>query len=456
MKFSFLQRKKCNPSQGSHTWLYCIVCKKKYSLFEKKVTYRCTNVSCGGLLNIEHNISELKKTSATQWRSLIQNRLGQSRLPFSSGVWSKKEWVLPHVKDEDIVSLGEGNSPLLEIPRLAKELNINSVWLKQCGTSHTGSFKDLGMTVLVSHVKSLIASGHPIRAIACASTGDTSAALGAYAAYANIPTVVLLPAGKISTAQLVQAIACGSLVLSLKTDFDGCMNIIQELVQDESIYMANSMNPLRLEGQKTMAIEIIQQLGWNIPDWFIIPGGNLGNVSALASGLYLLKDLNLISKLPRICVAQSVHANPLYLSYQNNFKTYQAVQAKKTLASAIQIGDPVSYPRAVKALQSLDGIVEQATEEELANMAARVDRYGMFNDPHTGVALACLQKLCIQDKIKKSSRVVVISTAHGLKFTHSKVDYHKDRLGFRPLYQNKPIEIEAKVRSVREALEKNL
>src|SRR5271169_4024071 len=196
------------------------------------------------------------------------------------------------------------------------------------------------MTVLVSQVKQMISEGAPIKAVACASTGDTSAALAVYCAAAGIQSIVLLPKGKISIAQLVQPIANGALVLSLDTDFDGCMRVVKEITRDETIYLANSMNSLRIEGQKTVGIEILQQFDWEIPDVIIIPGGNLGNVSALGKGLLMMRDLGLIDKLPRIVVAQAERANPLYRAYRRNFETFKPMRARKTLASAIQIGNP--------------------------------------------------------------------------------------------------------------------
>jgi threonine synthase len=311
------------------------------------------------------------------------------------------------------------------------------------------------MTVLVSVVKQMMADGKPIRAVACASTGDTSAALSAYGAAAGIPTIVFLPKGKVSTAQLVQPIANGAVVLSLDTDFDGCMRIVQEITADNSIYLANSMNSLRMEGQKTVGIEIIQQFDWEVPDWMIIPAGNLGNISALGKGLLMMRDLGLIKKLPRIVCAQAEHANPLYLSFKNGYKEYQPVQAKKTLASAIQIGAPVSYERAVKVLREFDGIVEQATENELANASARADKAGLFTCPQTGVALAALLKMIERKVIKKKDRVVVISTAHGLKFSQFKVDYHEKTLqGIDSQYANPPVLLPADVNAVRSAIDR--
>ena len=394
----------------------------------------------------------LARSDAKAWMKLFEDRYKSTQWPYGSGVWGKKEWILPKIADENIVSLYEGGSNLFWAERFGKMIGLDNLWLKLCGNSHSGSFKDLGMTVLVSMVKQMISEGAPIQAVACASTGDTSAALAVYCAAAGIPSIVLLPKGKISIAQLVQPIANGALVLSLDTDFDGCMRVVQEITKDETIYLANSMNSLRIEGQKTVGIEIVQQFDWEIPDVIIIPGGNLGNVSALGSGLLMMRDLGLIAKLPRIVVAQAENANPLYRSYLKNFETFEPIEAKKTLASAIQIGNPVSVQKAIRTLKQFDGIVMDATEQELADAAALGDTTGMFNCPHTGVALAALIKLIKAGKIDKSEHVVVISTAHGLKFTDFKVNYHEEKLGFPVRYANKPIELPPTVDAVKEAL----
>ena len=435
-----------------HSWLECVRgCGRRYSIYD--VIYRCED--CGGLLDVTHDVAALQDRSAAEWKALFEARARAPQLPYGSGVWGKKEWVCPQVADENIVSMAEGHTHLFPAPRLGRQIGAPELWIKLCGNSHTGSFKDLGMTVLISVVKQMAADGKPIRAVACASTGDTSAALAAYGAAAGLPTVILLPKGKISTAQLAQPIANGALVLALDADFDGCMRIVQQLTHDPTIYLANSMNSLRIEGQKTVAIEVIQQLGWEVPDWFIIPAGNLGNVSALGKGLLLLRDLGLIERLPRIACAQAAHANPLYLSFQTGFAEYRPVKAQKTLASAIQIGDPVSYERAVKTLRAFDGVVEQATEDELANAAARADRSGLYTCPHTGVALAALEKLAARGVIKAHERVVVISTAHGLKFTDFKVGYHDRTLaGVAPRYANPPVELPAEYGAVSAAIDR--
>lgn len=409
----------------------------------------------GGLLEVRHDLDALRTCSAEAWKQLFESRWMRTRWPYGSGVWGKKEWVCPTVADENIVSMFEGGTNLFWAERFGQEIGVDDVWIKLCGNSHTGSFKDLGMTVLVSVVKQMISDGKAIRAIACASTGDTSAALAAYGAAAGIPTIVFLPKGKVSVAQLVQPIAHGATVLSLDSDFDGCMRIVREVTADPNsgIYLANSLNSLRVEGQKTVGIEIVQQLDWEVPDWIIIPGGNLGNTFALGKGLLMLYELGLITRLPRIVCAQAENANPLYRAFCDGWR-YEPIQARATAASAIQIGDPVSVRRAITMLQRFNGIVEQASEQELADAAARADRTGAYACPHTGVALAALIKLVARGEIAKTERVVVVSTAHGLKFSRFKVDYHEATLAeVTSRYANPPHELPANVDAVRRALD---
>ncbi len=407
----------------------------------------------GGLLQVVHDMDELRKTSAEEWRELFDRRAHSSQWPYGSGVWGKKEWVLPEVSPENVVSMYEGNTNLFWAERYGREIGLEDLWLKLCGNTHTGSFKDLGMTVLVSQVKEMRARGAQIPAVACASTGDTSAALAAYAAAAEIPAIVFLPRGKISTAQLIQPVANGAMVFALDTDFDGCMNIVKEVAEKDGIYLANSMNSLRIEGQKTVGIEIVQQFDWEVPDWIIIPGGNLGNVSALAKGLDMLLDLGLVDRKPRIVCAQAQHANPLYRAYQRGFETFEPIHARPTLASAIQIGNPVSYEKAVDALKRYDGIVEEASESELAEACAEADRTGLFNCPHTGVALAAMKKLIARGDIRSQDRVVVVSTAHGLKFVDFKVAYHEMRIeGIDSSFPNPAIELPADYQTVRDTM----
>ncbi|MCI0692628.1 threonine synthase [candidate division KSB1 bacterium] len=417
------------------------------------IIYSCPQ--CGDLLEVRHDLTALRQKSAAEWKTLFERRYRSNEWPYSSGIWGKKEWVNPHVTDENIVSLGEGSTHLFRAERFGRWIGLDHLWVKHCGNSHSGSFKDLGMTVLVSQVKQIIANGKKIRAVVCASTGDTSASLAAYCAASGIPAVVLLPKDKISPAQLIQPIANGALTLVLDTDFDGCMAIVKELAKRPDIYLANSMNSLRLEGQKTISIEITQQLNWQAPDWVIVPGGNLGNISAIGRGFLMMRDLGLLDRLPRLVCAQAEKANPLYESYKTNFQEFHPKRAEPTAASAIQIGNPVSVRKAIAMLQEFDGIVEQASEDELANAAALGDKGGLFNCPHTGVALAALIKLVERGEIKKAGRVVVISTANGLKFPEFKVRYHLGQLAeVKSQYANAPVEVAADLERVMEAIKR--
>jgi threonine synthase len=429
-------------------------CEGKHSIYD--VLYRCPK--CNSLLEVYHDRAPLQNRNAYKWQQLFDSRASTTNWPYGSGVWGMKEWVIPDLRDENVVSMCEGNTNLFWADRLGKQLGLSELWIKLCGNSHTGSFKDLGMTVLVSVVKQMMAMpNNSVKAVACASTGDTSAALAAYAAYAGIPAIIFLPAGKVSTAQLIQPVANGAHVLALDTDFDGCMKIVQEVTEDQSIYLANSMNSLRIEGQKTVGIEICRQFDWEVPDWIIIPVGNLGNISALHKGFRLMLDLGLINRMPRLVAAQAEKADPFYRSFQNGFSNKTSVTAGETLANAIRIGDPVSYEKAVKAVQETDGIVEQATEQELAAASAQADLTGMFTCPHTGVALAVLEKLVNRGVIKPNDRTVVISTAHGLKFTDFKVGYHESALeGIASECANPPMYLKADAQVVKDEIEKRL
>ena len=430
-------------------------CPGQWPLYE--VIYTCP--TCGGLLEVAHDVDAAAQSLRRGLDAPVRRtRRHHATSPTAPACGATKNGWCPTCADENIVSTFEGNTNLFWAARLGEQIGVPDLWVKQSGNSHTGSFKDLGMTVLVSVVKQMMAQGSTVQAVACASTGDTSAALAAYGAAAGIPTIVFLPQGKVSSAQLIQPIANGATVLALDTDFDGCMRIVKEVTKDNSIYLANSMNSLRIEGQKTVGIEIVQQFDWEVPDWIVIPVGNLGNISALGKGLLADEGTghhrqaaaaggrpgrarqSLLSILPAGFHAKKCRGKP-----------------HKTLASAIQIGDPVSYEKAVAAVQQFDGIVEQATEHELADAAARADRTGLYTCPHTGVALAALIKLVARGVIQSHEQVVVISTAHGLKFTSFKVGYHDDELDEVEAHlANPPIYLPADVDVVKRTLEKRL
>lgn len=431
-------------------WFECSQgCDVTYSLTE--IVYRCEE--CGSLLEVKHDLEALSERSPEEWKGIFADRLGTTEWPYGSGVWGKKEWVCPEIENENVVSLYEGKTNLFWSEQFGEQLGLSDLWVKQCGNSHTGSFKDLGMTVLVSMVNQMIAEGKNIPAIACASTGDTSASLAAYCAAAGLQAVVFLPQDKVTPAQLIQPIANNAITLSLDTDFDGCMEIVKDVCNQNDIYLANSMNSLRIEGQKTLSYEIAQEFDWEPIDYIVIPGGNLGNVSALGKGFRELIEVGLIDWKPRIVCAQAENANPLYQSYQDDFESFEPVKAKQTIASAIQIGDPVSINKAIRELKFFDGIVEQASEDEIANAAAWGDRAGLFSCPHTGVALAATIKQIRNGPIDADDRVVVISTAHGLKFTDFKIDYFQNDLeGVDTRFPNNPVKAPADYDVVEEKL----
>ncbi|TVR45160.1 MAG: threonine synthase [Planctomycetota bacterium] len=412
----------------------------------------------GNLLEVVHDLSSLKAQGPDKLKALWDSRWGpRTPTPFHSGIWGKKELVLPDIPDEHVVTLDEGHSSLLPMGRYAEGLGLDreQLLIKQCGNSHSGSFKDLGMTVLVSQVNHLIRSGkQDFLGVACASSGDTSAALAAYAAAAGIPAVVLLPNAKVSPAQLVQPLANGALTLALDTDFDGCMKVVRELTHDGRLYLANSMNSLRIEGQKTVAIEIIQQLGWEVPEWIFISGGNLGNTAAIYKGLEELLELGVIGHMPKLVCCQAAAADPLYRCFQNGWRGFQPVVAAATQASAIRIGDPVSVPKAMKGLIAHGGEVAHASESELAEACARADAAGFFTCPHTGVTLAAVEQYAARGAFAASDRIVVISTAHGLKFAETKAAYHGNKLAdVQPERANQPQVLKPSIDAVYEAVE---
>lgn len=419
------------------------------------ILYRCPE--CHGLLEIAHDLDALARTSPDGWRARFDSR-GPHRAGWDgSGVWSKREWVHPRVARADAVSLGEGFTALTPVPRLARAIGVGELWVKQCGVSHTGSFKDLGMSVLMTQVVRLRSLGRPVRAVVCASTGDTSAALAAYGAAAGVQTLVLLPRGKITTAQLIQPLSHGALVMALDTDFDGCMRIVRELSEDRSLYLANSLNPWRLEGQKTVALEIVQQLGWQAPDWIALPGGNLGNTFAVGAGLELVERLAGVPRRTKLLVGQVETANPFYRSFLKDFASREDVTAGETAATAIRIGAPVSFDRAVKALRRCGGRVTQASEDALADAAALADTCGQFLCPQTAAALAGIRQAVSEGRIGPADRVVLVSTAHGLKFGEFKVSYHEGMLpGANSRRANRVVESDASADAVRRALDARL
>jgi threonine synthase len=340
-----------------------------------------------------------------------------------SGVWRFRD-LLPIVDDlEKVVTLREGNTPFYDLPRCAKAAGIDWLLAKHQGMNPTGSFKDTGMTAALS-----VAAQSGFEWVACASTGNTSAAMAAYAARAGLRSIVFIPEGKIAWGKLSQSMDYGALTIQLKTDFDGCVKILGELVKQFPIYLLNSVNPYRLEGQKTPAFELVEQMEWQVPEHVIVPGGNLANSSALAKGFAEMRELGLIPRTPKISIIQAEGANPLYRSLQENGGERLTPVVADTRATAIRIGNPASWRKAVNALKTTGGWCEQVTEQEIALAKAEIGAEGVGCEPASAVTLAGLKKLVAQGKISTEERVVLILTGHTLKDSAYTIDYHRNEL----------------------------
>ena len=420
---------------------------------------------CGGLLDPAFDLETLA-TKATDLRHHLRERRAA---PFDdrdrSGVWRFRDlfWPADEGGDrfgvDDVVTMGEGNAARVRVPR---QQGRPDVVIKQCGAGPTGSFKDLGMTVLSTWAKALAlqrSSSLPLPTLLCASTGDTSAALAAYGARAGLPVCVLLPADKISPTQLVQPLAHGARVLAIDGDFDTCMKVVADLAADNEngdIILANSKNPIRLLGQLTVALEIAED---GPVDVVCVPSGNLGNISALYQGFLLARAVGLIDKLPRLVACQVDAANPLYRAHHSNWLT-TSMTAGPTHASAIRIGAPVSLLRAKKALEASNGLVTSVSEAALLSASAAADRCGLYVCPHTAAALAGLDQLVESGDVGAGDRVVVVSTASGLKFSEQKIAFHAGSTALGDLalplstssLRNSPRPVAASAAAVRAAL----
>jgi threonine synthase len=394
---------------------------------------------------------------ATVTRELLHARLGAGRLPFSSGVWRYRE-MLPAFEDGDIVSRPEGNTNLYQVGmgesgglrRVGEYAGLEWLALKHEGENPTGSFKDRGMTVGVSQARRVEA-----RAVACASTGNTSASLASYAAQAGLPCFVFVPEGNIALGKLAQTLAYGAVTLQVRGDFDSAMSLVQRACAELGIYLVNSVNPFRIEGQKTIGLEILQQLGWDAPDWIVLPAGNLGNTAALGKALQQALELGLIDRLPRIASVQASGANPFFQSYRSGFSERFTVAAH-TVATAIKIGAPVSFARAQRAIEATNGLVVEVPDEAILDAKAVVDMAGIGCEPASAASVAGARLLVSEGVIGRSEKVVCILTGHLLKDSDTTLDYHLGRSGASGSYANRPVVVDASIEAVRETLESHL
>jgi len=407
------------------SWQVCIACGE-----EKVETDPAIRCECGGLLEIRHG-PPAANGSLTE---LFATRLATSG-PHASGVWRYHELIMPGVAASGIVTHPEGNTPLLSRAAVGAYADSEGLLLKHEGHNPTGSFKDRGMTVGMTQAVRLGA-----RAVACASTGNTAASLAAYAAQAGLRGLVLVPAGRTAAGKLAQTLAYGARTLAVRGDFDACLKLLEQASASLGIYLLNSINPFRLEGQKTIVFEILQQLGWNPPDWIALPAGNLGNTSAFGKALVEAKEWGLISKLPRLAAVQAEGAAPFARAFAGNFASRHAVQAE-TVATAIRIGDPASWDRAVRAIRATNGVVLSVTDQEILEAKGVIDRSGVGCEPASAASVAGVKKLVENGTIGSSETVVAVLTGHVLKDPEILLQG-----------ANQPVEIEGTVEALKTAV----
>jgi threonine synthase len=419
---------------------------------------RCSE--CGDLLEITFpawNTGKAAGLNATELKALWRQRRTSRAEIDQSGVWRFRE-VLPAIAEDRAITLREGNTPLYELPNCARIAGVQLLYAKHQGMNPTGSFKDTGMTVAASFARQ-----DGFSWVACASTGNTSASMAAYAARGGMRSLVLIPDGKVSWSKLSQSLDYGAVTCQLRTDFDGCMRVLYEVVQRMPVYLLNSVNPYRLEGQKTAAIELLEQLDWHSPDHVIVPGGNLGNSSALGKAFLEMKQLGLISSLPKISVIQAEGANALVRTLREKGGRELISVPAETLATAIRIGHPASWKKAVRVIEATGGTVEQVSEVEIAQAKAEIGAEGVGCEPASAVTLAGLKKLVKQGFVHSSQRVVLILTGHLLKDPDFTLKFHRGDLftgsshekdaGVLAAQQRAPIVLDASAEAVVRTLE---
>ena len=420
------------------SWQSCPRCKRKLPLSFAKSS--CP--ACGGLLDVGHPPPE---SNGIALRALFAARRGADGALDRSGVWRFRELVLPDAGAGEVVSHPEGNTPLLSRATVSRWSGIDDLFLKHEGHNPTGSFKDRGMTVGVTVAKRIGA-----RAVACASTGNTSASLAAYGALAGIPALVFVPAGQVAAGKLAQTLAYGARTLLVRGDFDACFALAREASEKLNVYLLNSVNPLRLEGQKTIVLEALEQLAWDPPDWIALPAGNLGNTSAFGKAIREARELGLISRLPRLAAVQAEGANPFARVFREGFARRHRVKAE-TAATAIRIGDPASLERAVDAIRLPDGVVTDVTDAEILEAKAVVDASGAGCEPASAASVAGARKLVAAGVIRPGESVVAVLTGHILKDPGLLLRYHQE-MDPPPPGANRPVEIEPTLSAVEEVL----
>ena len=419
------------------TWQVCAACGSEIP--ETDPHPRCPR--CGGLLEVRH---QAPAQGGQALRATFDARRGAWRGPLASGVWRFREAVLP-TAGEHLLTYPEGNTPLLESAPVARWAGSPGLLLKHEGQNPTGSFKDRGMTVGVTQARRIGA-----RAVLCASTGNTAASLAAYAALAGLPALVLVPKDQVAAGKLAQALAYGARTLLVRGNFDDCLELADEASARLGVYLLNSVNPFRLEGQKTIVLELLQQLSWDPPDWIVVPAGNLGNTAAFGKALEEARAWGVIDRVPRLAAVQAEGAAPFALGFRSGFARRDRV-TPHTVATAINIGNPVSYDRAARAIRETNGVVTAVSDDDILEAKAVVDGAGIGCEPASAAAVAGVRRLLSEGAIGKADRVVAVLTGHVLKDPGTVVRYHQE-IEPRPARANRPVEIDANLAEVERAM----
>ncbi|MBD3867405.1 MAG: threonine synthase [Acidobacteria bacterium] len=396
------------------TWkLVCMECRAEYSGTSPR--YRC---ECGGKLDVVHDIHAHRgHLDVKKWNDRRYSHNETDR----SGVWRFREIVLP-VPYETVVTRCEGNTNLYGSPRIAGYVGMDSILLKHEGENPTGSFKDRGMSAGLTAARMLGMSQ-----VACASTGNSAAAMASYAATAGMQAIVFVPEGTVAVGKLHQSLAYGARTIEIPCDFDSLLRLVEEACLAGDIYLLNSMNPFRFEGEKTIGFELLQDLGWQVPEWVVVPGGNLGHSAALAKGFRELYDLRLIGRMPRIAVIQAAGANPFYTAFKSG-EPVTPLEEVNTFASAIAVGNPYSWRKSLRGLKDTDGLVEEVSDSEILNAKLEVDAAGIGAESASCATVAGIKKLVEAGTIKKGELVCGILTGHLLKDLDTIINYHQGRL----------------------------
>lgn len=400
--------------------------------------------ACGGLLELQHEVPDEAQSLK---RRFARRRSTRNRLDVS-GVWRYRELVLPTVREVDVVAYPEGNTPLLARERVSAFAGVEQLLLKHEGMNPTGSFKDRGMTVAMTQARRTKA-----RAVACASTGNTSASLAAYAAQAGLPALVFMPAGQVAAGKIAQTIAYGARTLVVRGNFDACLSLARACAAQLGIQLLNSINPFRLEGQKTIVFELLDQMGWRVPDWLALPAGNLGNTSAFGKALREARTLGLIDRVPRLLAVQASGAAPFARSFESGFREHLTA-TPETVATAIRIGDPASWDRAVRAIQETAGVVASVSDAEILEAKAVIDAAGVGCEPASAASVAGVRALRQRGLIGDHDRVVCVLTGNLLKDPGAVSRYHQETEPAPPL-ANRVVEIDPDVAAVENLLRKS-